>query len=181
MVYKQRGDTLIEVLMAVAVLSLVIVGSITLMTRGLEAAQSALEHSEARASVNSQLEMLRYLRDQYSTNKASADAATWLAIVGGSNVNPTDYASGCNVTPAKSGTAFYLDKSTGPVQDVPFDATKQPTTFATPGKGMWIEATPSNAISPAYIDFVVRACWQALGGGAMQQTVTAERLYDPSR
>lgn len=180
MAYKQRGDTLVEVLMAIMVLSLVIVGSITLMSRGLAIAQSALEHSETRQAVNSQLEMLRFLRDQYSANNTSADAATWSSIISTSNNSPTDY-SGCDVTSAKAGTAFYLDKSSGSVQKVAFDATQQPTTYATSGKGLWIEAAPSaSGVSPAYVDLVVRACWSAVGTGATQQTVTAERLYDPS-
>lgn len=182
MAYKQRGDTLVEVLMAIMVLSIIIVGSISLMARGLQIAQNALEHSETRQGVNSQLDMLRFLRDQYSTNATSADAATWKSIITSSNGAQTDYSSGCNVTTAKNGTAFYLDKSSGSVQKVAFDATQLPATFATPGKGMWVEAAPSAAgMSPAYVDFVVRACWSPLGSGPMQQTVTAERLYDPSR
>jgi Tfp pilus assembly protein PilV len=181
MVYRERGDTLVEVLMSIMVLSIIIVGSISLMARGLQVAQSALEHSETRQGVNAQLDMLRYLRDQYSTNSTSADAATWQSIISSSNNNQTDY-SGCSVTTAKTGTAFYLDKSSGTVQKTSYNIALQPTTFATPGRGMWIEAAPSAAgVSPAYVDFVVRACWSAVGTGATQQTVTAERLYDPSR
>lgn len=180
MAYKQRGDTLVEVLMSIMVLSIIIVGSISLMSRGLQIAQSALEHSETRQGVNAQLDMLRYLRDQYSVNSTGTDAATWKSIITTSNSNQTNY-SGCDVTSTKSGTAFYLDKSSGTVQKKDYTGV-QPSTYATPGKGMWVEAAPSAAgMSPAYVDFVIRACWSAVGSGATQQTVTAERLYDPSR
>lgn len=182
MVRSQKGDTLVEVLMSIVVLSVIIVGSTTLMARGLTAGQNALEHSEVRQGVNGQLEMLRYLRDQYSANSSSSDAATWTSIVTSSNASPTDYSSGCNVTTTKAGTAFYLNKVSGVVQRTAFNPSLSPTTFAVPGQGMWLEVTPSSAISPAYIDIVVRACWSAVGSqGAQQQTVTAERLYDPSR
>lgn len=179
---KQQGDTLVEVLMSIVVLSIIIVGAVTLMTRGLAVAQNSLEHSETRQEVNSQLQMLTYLRNQYAADSTSGDAATWSSIISASNSNQTDYNSGCTVTPAKSGTAFYLSKSSGTIQRITFDATQVPATYAIAGKGLWIETTPSTGVTPAYVDIVIRACWQAANSqGAQQQTVTAERLYDPSR
>ncbi len=182
MASKQQGDTLVEVLMSLMVLSIVIVGAVTLMARGMQSAQIALEHSETRQAVNSQIELLRYLRDQYAINSAGADGVTWASIISTSNTNATDY-TGCVVSPSKVGTAFYLERPVGIVQKTTFDINQIPPTFATPGKGLWIEADPSNTgISPAYVDFVVRACWAGIGTlGGQQQTVTAVRLYDPSR
>lgn len=182
MAHKQRGDTLVEVLMSLMVLSIVVVGAVTLMARGLQSVQIALEHSETRQAVNSQIEMLKYLRDQYAKNKNGADGLTWANIIATSNTNPTDY-TGCEVTASKAGTAFYLDRSGGTVQKVAFDSSLKPTTFAIAGRGLWIEVDPSDAgVSPAYIDTVLRACWMGSGSlGGQQQTVTALRLYDPSR
>src|SRR5689334_16699814 len=45
---KQGGDTLVEVLMAIVIVSVVIVGALTMMSRGLAVAQIALEHSQTR-------------------------------------------------------------------------------------------------------------------------------------
>ena len=45
------------------------------MARGLQSVQIALEHSETRQAVNSQIEMLKYLRDQYAINKNGAEGA----------------------------------------------------------------------------------------------------------
>lgn len=182
MAHKERGDTLVEVLMSLMVLSIVVVGAVTLMARGLQSVQIALEHSETRQAVNSQIELLKYLRDQHAINSSGTDGLTWASIAATSNNNPTDY-TGCNVTASKSGTAFYLDRSSGTVQKLAFDSSLKPTTFAIPGRGLWIEADPSDAgISPAYTDFVIRACWFGSGSlGGQQQTVTALRLYDPSR
>ena len=181
MVYKQRGDTLVEVLVSLMVLSMVIVGAVTLMTRGLQSVQIALEHSQTRQEVNRQIELLRYLRDQYAINSTSTDADTWVSVITGSNNAATDY-NGCSVTTAKTGTAFYLQRSGSNVARTNFNAALQPSTFATAGRGLWIETTPSSGVTPAYVDVVVRACWQASGAtGGQQQTVTAVRLYDPSR
>lgn len=177
--YKQRGDTLVEVLMSLAVLSMVIVGAVMLMNRGLQSAQIALEHSQARQEVNRQLEFLRYLRDQYSINSAGTDGTTWRSIITGSNATQTNY-DGCTITPGK--TAFYLQRTGGVVQRTNFDAGLAPTTYATAGRGLWIETATSNGVTPAYVDVVVRACWQGTGSaGGQQRTVTAVRLYDPSR
>ncbi len=179
---KQNGDTLVEVLMSLVVLSVIIVGAVTLMNRGLQSAQLALEHSETRQAVNRQIEFLKYLRDQYTVNSTGADGLTWASIISSSNASPTDY-NGCSVTAAKTGTAFYLDRPATPIIKVAFDPSLQPSTFyATAGYGMWIEATPSTGVSPAYVDFVLRACWEGSGTlGGQQKTVTAVRLYDPSR
>lgn len=180
MAYKtQRGDTLVEVLMAIVIISLVIVGAMTIMTRGLAAAQVALEHSQVRESINSQVEMLRFARDTYLKNKSDPSAAQWTAIVAATNANAVTYDSSCSVTGTKQG--FYMTKNATQVTRNTYTPST-PATVATPGTGLWIESVLSpSGISPAYIDFVVRACWQGVGSFGQQQTVTAQRLYDPSR
>src|SRR5687768_13727330 len=94
MVYKQRCDKLVEVLMSVVVLSVVIVGAVTRMNRGMQSAQIALEHSQTRQQVNRQIELLRYLRDQYALNSTSADGVVWASVIASSNNAATNY-DGC--------------------------------------------------------------------------------------
>lgn len=181
MVFKsQRGDTLVEVLMAIVVMSLVVVGAITMMTRGLQAGQIALEHSEVRLEINSQIELLRYLRNQYSVNSAGYDAGVWRSIITTSNNNPSTFTETCTVTPAKAGTDFYLDKSSGQLVKKAYDSGNIPSTYAKAGQGVWVEATPSSGINPAFVDFVIHACWDGPGGMGRQSAITAVRLYDPS-
>jgi len=180
MAYRlQRGDTLVEVLMAIVIMSMVIVGALTIMSRGLAAAQIALEHSEVRLSINSQIEVLRFARDSYIKNNTDPSAAQWSAIVAASNANPITYDSSCTVSSGKQ--PFYMTKNgTQVTRNVYTPST--PTTVAVPGKGLWIETVLSpSGISPAYIDFVIRACWQGAGSSTNQQAVTAQRLYDPTR
>lgn len=167
--------------MAIVIISVIIVGAITVMNRGLTAAQVALEHSQVRLSVNGQIEMLRYARDQYIEAPSGASAGQWSLVVAGTNTTAVNYDSGCNtVTSGKVG--FYMTKSATQVSRPLYTAGTPPSTVAVPGTGMWIESVRSaSGVMPAYVDFVVRACWQGLGSTAQQRTVTAVRLYDPSR
>ena len=68
-----RGDTLVEVMFAVAIFGLVAVGAISAMNQGLYSAQTALEVTMARSEIDAQTEALRfihsaYLADQHHTN-----------------------------------------------------------------------------------------------------------------
>lgn len=180
---NQRGDTLVEVLMAIVVLSIVIVGAITMMSRGLKASQIAVEHTQVRMQINSQLEMLRYLRDSYITDPSSTPGQRWTSLFGGTptyaNATNSNYNdSACAVTGGKTG--FYLTQSGANVTINQFNPTIQPATYARPGQGLWMEITRSTGISPAYVDILVRACWSGIGDSADQQSVTAIRLYDPA-
>ena len=175
----QRGDTLVEVLMAIVLISVVIVGSMTMMSRGLAAAQVALEHSQVRLSINGQIEMLRFARDSYLQSTTSPSGVQWQAIITASNANAITYDATCNVTGGKQG--FYLTKGGAQVTRNSYTPTN-PAVVATPGAGMWIESVLSpSGTSPAFADFVIRACWQGSGSAGQQRTVTAVRLYDPTR
>lgn len=184
MARSQRGDTLVEVLMAIVVLAMVIVGAITVMSRGLKASQLAVERTQVRLGINSQLEMLRYLRDSYASDPQSQAGQTWAGLFSGNptyaNTTQTNYndTACANVTTGKTG--FYLTQATGTVNVNQFNINNKPATFARAGQGLWVEMTRSSGISPAYVDIMVRACWSGIGEGADQQSVTVLRLYDPA-
>lgn len=61
----RRGDTIIEVMMAIAIFSLVAILSIAMMNLGVNNAQNALELSVARNEINAQAEALRYVHSSY--------------------------------------------------------------------------------------------------------------------
>lgn len=169
--------------MAIVVLSMVIVGAITVMSRGLKASQLAVEHTQVRLQINAQQEMLRYLRDGYLSDPNSTAGQTWKGLFGGSplyaDTTATNYNdTSCSVTSGKNG--FYLTQSGGVVSVNAFNISNKPATYALPGQGMWLEMTKSTGVSPAYVDVVVRACWSGIGDSADQQAVTAIRLYDPA-
>lgn len=174
----QNGDTLVEVLMSIAILGLVIVGAITIMNRGLSSTQTALEHSQVRLLVNSQYEMLKQLRDSYAANPNSQLGQLWHQIVASSNSNLPSYADDCAVSDNKQGTAFYLEQQGSTVSMASYTASDIPSAVPTPGSGFWIEPSKSTSFSPPYMDFVIRACWRSTTD-IDQRTVTAVRLYDP--
>ena len=62
---RKRGDTIIEVLFAVTVFSLVAVGGLSIMNQGITTSQRALEITLARQEIDAQAESLRFLHNSY--------------------------------------------------------------------------------------------------------------------
>ena len=65
---NQRGDTIIEVLFAFTVFSVVAVGGMTLMNQGAAMTQRTLEISQVRDQMDTQAEALRYMHANYIQN-----------------------------------------------------------------------------------------------------------------
>lgn len=202
---RQAGDTLIEVLFAVTVFSLVVVTSLSLMNQGTAASLRSLQITLVRQEIDSQAETLRFLNSAYVATyypgytptvqspaqqyykivaQAKADQAAGKTSVSDFNAN----SAACQNAPTGS---FILNTRTGTYQkntsvnaskadsfsQVMYDASG--TISAT--KGMWIEAirsTPSNGT--AYTDFHIRACWYAPGTNQPMNLGTIVRLYEPA-
>ena len=62
---KRRGDTLIEVMLAVAVFAILTVITINLMNSGISSAQHTLEITMARNEIDNQAEAIRYIHQSY--------------------------------------------------------------------------------------------------------------------
>lgn len=78
LVSKQRGDTIVEVLFAVTVFSLVAVGGLSLMNQGTAMAQRSLEIGLVRDQMDAQADALRYIHNAYVANFGNDDAQTAL-------------------------------------------------------------------------------------------------------
>ena len=65
---REAGDTLIEVLFATTVFSLIVVSALALMNQGSAVSQRALETSLVRQQIDNQAEALRFLHESYVTN-----------------------------------------------------------------------------------------------------------------
>lgn len=61
----RRGDTIIEVLFAIAIFSMVAIMSIAIMNQGVSNAETALELVTARNELNAQAEALRFVHSSY--------------------------------------------------------------------------------------------------------------------
>ena len=188
----ERGDTLVEVTVAMAVLGLMLAASLAVINRGLMGVSNAVERTSVRASLSSQAELLRYVFDDPVTNK---EAYKWILDHTGSNVSLGQ--NGCEI----GGGGFYLsvNNKTG-TPPVEIHKLNQADTnkltnnvYGQPeagevgnnsgvSQGIWIEGDKHDGQKdgmPGYIDFYVRACWtphaaQQPGSGRMESNV---RVY----
>lgn len=193
----QRGDTLIEVLFAFSVLSLIVVGAMTLMNQGTAASQRSLETTLVRQQIDAQATTLRFLHSAYVAQyqpdtdyPADTPAGQWQAMT---EEFPITSASSINACPIpRPAGSFILDPLNA--EYVPLSSNKlQPAqTFAQlvydqagevllESQGLWIEAiaadTPQE--NTRYIDFHIYACWDAPGSGPPVTLGTIVRLYEP--
>ncbi len=177
---NERGDTIIEVILACAVFSMVAISAFSIMQRGTATAYDALERSQVRLQLNSQAELLQYLRDQYivwnqNSGAALQDGTAWEAATNRSQAAP-DEAYCLNYADPQD--AFYLtvDIDTQVVTKRTF---QEATGFPTPGQGIWVIRAASNGtVSPKYADYYIMACWPSTASN-MQTISTVVRLYDP--
>lgn len=185
----ERGDTLVEVTVAMAVLGLMLAASLAVINRGLMGVSNAVERTSVRASLSSQAELLRYVFDDPVTNEE-----TYKKILGRTKPNNNLGQNGCEI----GGGGFYLSVNnktgTPPVEIHELDSAGinkladnvygQPEAGNNSGvsRGIWIEGDKHDGQQngmPGYIDFYVRACWtphaaQQPGSGRMESNV---RVY----
>lgn len=185
----ERGDTLVEVTVAMAVLGLMLAASLAVINRGLMGVSNAVERTSVRASLSSQAELLRYVFDDPVANKEA-----YKAILGRTKPNNNLGQNGCKI----GGGGFYLSVGGGTSPVEMYELNQADTTtkltnnvYGQPeaardkssnSLGIWIEGDKHDGQKdgmPGYIDFYVRACWtphaaQQPGSGRMESNV---RVY----
>ena len=189
----QRGDTIIEVLFATAIAALIIMMTITLMNRNLSTIQMATETTMVRQNIDSQAEVLRFLKDQYMTNRSvnTGYSKLWKDTVSTS-------ASGHATTQASTFTqctppakAFYLNQASDTGDQEATDVSninvvavdpalyKDLDSHARIGRGIWVEAVAPvfTTETVRYVDFHIRACWDPPYGGNKATLGTIVRQY----
>lgn len=208
LIRRDRGDTLIEVIVAFGVFSLVTVGSLTLMNQGASLSQRTLELGLVRQAVNSQAETLRFLHDSYvtsyvpgevfdpsATNKGPAwqwqNMTNSIQLAGATSSTPLGGSATSCPTPAAG--RFIMDTQLGQFVTPAATVYQPATTYAQVDYsngpkpyGIWIEAIRSatNGSDPyqsklGYIDFHILACWPGPGSDIPMTLATIVRLYEP--
>lgn len=181
---SERGDTLIEVIVAFAVFTLVLMGAYAVMNRGIATAQESLEVTLVRSQMDSQANLLRFARN--TDNKSAS--SVWSRIKSAA-VNRAPDVAACE--PSSYRGVFHLS-STGPagakvVGYVPVTSVEKPSTFASidysagRSKGIWIQAVRVSGASSRYqaYDMHIRSCWDSPAGDSAPLTLsTIVRLYD---
>lgn len=199
----EQGDTLIEVLFAVAVYSAIAVGAIVIMNQGVSAAQASLEINLVRNQIDTQAELLRHLHDGALTSIGRNDSpasAQWAAAVAVSDAPAPSYSTHITTfdecTPDKlPAGAFFIDPTSGMVirgqgnfqTPVTFAQVRLSETVGVASKAdmIWVQAVRNNNPTGAtldntsFYDFHIRACWDSPGAKTMMKLGTIVRLYVP--
>ena len=199
----QAGDTLIEVLFAFSVLSLVIVGALSIMNKGSIASQRSLETTLVRGEIDGQATTLRFLHDAYvakfqpgASYSPATPAGQWAKMVSQLSSRTPSPLSNLTSCPANAPAgSFIIDPTTAAYQGLntklAHSATFAQLTYDATGvfqqaQGIWIEGilptgteTDVNKKNTSYIDFHINACWDAPGNGPPMTIGTIVRLYEP--
>lgn len=205
---KQQGDTIIEVIFAVVIFSFIAISSIMIMNKGIATGERALEITLVRQQINAQAEALRYIHEarvvtpELATEEGSL-AHTWSRFLSSdsdgfrqaqASMYGLDEEGTCSI-PAGSFKPFVLNAHTAQIWPGTI------TTESTAGReyppypqvaysddssviaayGMWVESVPSSTlVARRFIDFHIRACWDAPGTSMPMTIGTIVRLYDPA-
>lgn len=177
---RQSGDTIVEVLIATAVLAMAVVGGLGVMNFGFGVILNAIERTQVQASVNTQLSLIQHARDSYiraDRDGTKALGKPWQDIMDGAK---DTYANNVCKNAGEPDTSlsvnpFYMSETDATYAGgMPVVAPSVPRA----GTGLWVEAvrlTPTTN----YIDFYVKACWLPSAGTGNQESRSAMRLYVP--
>ena len=77
---EKRGDTLIEVMLSIAIFSLVAIITINMMNDGLNTAQRTLETEMARNEIDAQAEALRFIHNNYVSERQKSEMRECICI-----------------------------------------------------------------------------------------------------
>lgn len=177
---RESGDTLIEVLIATAILAAAVVAGLGIMNFGFGIILNSIERTQVQAELTSQVSLARFARDAYiqagRSGVGGGGAGVWESIA--TSAAASTSANTCNPdgTPITGTNAFYLNLDT--TQGATYS--NGTTTLQPSAAALWSEAVRST--TPAgvnYIDIYVKACWRPSAGSVNQEAKTILRLYAP--
>lgn len=203
-----RGDTLIEVLFATAIFSLVAVGGLSIMNQGTATSQRALEITLVRNEVDAQAETLRFLNASYiaafqpeGVYSIDTPAGQWFEMQKkiietdiekvsdfGLNINskcPYPLPNGSFILNARKAKFVVPEPEILQSAQIYSKVQYDKDDGVSSAQGIWIEAVRSNTspdanqIRAGYIDFHIRACWDSPGQPIPVIIGTIVRLYEP--
>lgn len=176
---RQNGDTIIEVILAVALFSSVSVGATALMNSGLAMAQSSLEVTLVRQQVDAQAELLRFVHSQSADGKEPYHSLWNSLKSGGSLVDSPQQLLDIDQCPENiDNHSFILALQEGELasSDHYVPAETYAKTDGANAYGISIQLTDVNG-GNAY-DAYIQGCWQGPGSTRPKTIGTIVRLYD---
>lgn len=163
---QSRGDTIVEVLISIAIIGAVIAGAYALASRSLREGVSAAEHGEAIKLVQNQIELLKF-RQRYTS---PANWTSQFATSGGGNHNNFCIVSGPTQEDDSSFTNNWWPQENPDPSNLTLPGGGLPGGYNTactdPGKKYFINIS-EHAVSPAgtYPTYLITVQWVPAGGG----------------
>ena len=199
----KKGDTLIEVILAMSIFAALMVGALYLMNSGLARAQTTLQITMARNLMDSQAELLRFSNAAFIANYPNSIPANSAASRWQSYISETRIASDLSDCSDKS-HSFIINPVNGEKQtdnslksadtfpmivyDLPPNVNNNvnnndsnhimPKNNYNEARGIWIQAV--QGASSKFYDFHIRACWSPAGSSHPITLGTIVRLYVPT-
>jgi type II secretory pathway pseudopilin PulG len=149
-----RGDTIVEVLIAVAIVSLVLVSAYAISSRSTRTVQDTQEHQQALSIADSQVEFLRRHAGLDVPTVADPTAGTFNCFNSGGDIAqalPGTTADDCSFTSA--GNSDCTVNNSGFCYDVRIIQTNS-------------TEDPAHAISPISVTYKIDVTWDSLTGGS---------------
>ena len=204
---REQGDTIIEVLFAVAVFAMVAVGCLSIMNQGTATAQRSLEITLVRQQIDAQAEAIRYIHQAYiagyhkgsvsttgpagewqemtsKTDGKGAMKASTFGALNGTFCPSTAPGEKPFILNARTATVWSSEPAMEPPEGVslpPFaEVNYNSDSSIAHAYGIWIEAVPSTTDThTGFVDFHIRACWDSPGSRVPVTLGTIVRLYEP--
>ncbi len=181
---RTGGDTIVEVLLAFTVFTLVSVGAFAVMNKGINMVDRSLEITLVREQIDAQAEILRYAHDTGADAWQSirdnlgtpADAAATVT----SCPSASDLPVGAFVaTTSDAGDIVYTQlKNDSSVYTLASTYSKFTFHGAPSASGIWVVPVSVEGADDTY-DMYIRTCWQSVGNPQPETLGTIVRLYDP--
>lgn len=166
---SQRGDTLVEVMLAAAVLSLVLAGAFTITNKATRINQTASERTAVSNAMQREVELIR--------DSVSSDPDAFWSILVPTTANSNFCDTGPSPSTAASFSAFTINDDLSIknfVKDIPTDVWQDQD--ITDNINIWVEAVNDTTLPVEYTDFFVYACWDGIGSEGIQKSGLVLRL-----
>ena len=175
---NEHGDTLVEVLLATVVISIVIAGAFAISRRAAQINQAAYEKTEVSHQLTEYAELIRESRN------VARNSPGWQKLLSYSDATPvavTDCSSsgarsafiindafngGTPINPSEASFFIDYDRSTTPQAD----------TYPNDLFEVWGEVLETTAVGSNYVDIYLRACWEGIGSETEQRSAIVLRL-----
>jgi prepilin-type N-terminal cleavage/methylation domain-containing protein len=175
---SQRGDTIVEVMIALAILGLAFALAFSTASRALGDTQNAEEHTEALQLIDTQIELIRTQAGEVPSNDPGPPRSVFL-IGGTSPLNPKIYHPFCMINDTTPLEFFsHTNPDEGPGPGLWRDYTKEDFTLypAACVHGMYyMSITYCN--TSGYDYFVVQARWQGIDGRGIQAEQVEYKIH----